>query len=256
MNKINICLIGAAGRLGSCVLKALMQSKYSQEYNLVGAIVSKKSAYLNKSVKKIADLDLDTDLLFSDNVEKYLSQLDLILDCSSPESSMHSLQLAKAANKKIILCATGFTSDQQAIIRQTAQFIPIVFAPNTSIGLNLTNAIAKFLTEKTSEKVDIQILETHHVHKKDAPSGAAKLLAETIYQATDKMPTIDSMRVGEVVGEHTLLFTLQGEQIQITHKAMDRSIFALGALRAAKWLSQVSQPEFYTMADVLRLNTK
>ena len=252
--RFNICVVGAAGRLGSCVLKALLQPEYAQSIYLIGAIVSTRSVYLNKPV---ADLSgLDTKINFSDDLKKHVALADVIIDCSLPESSMHSLALAKAMNKKIVLCATGFTTEQQATIQQVAQLIPVIFAPNTSVGMNLTNALVKWLAEKVPVATDIQILETHHVHKKDAPSGAAKQLADTVYKVTDNHPVVTSMRLGEAIGEHTLFFTLQGEQIQLSHKAFDRSIFALGALRAAQWVNQATQAGFYTMDDVLSLNNK
>lgn len=251
MDKLNICVVGAAGRLGLCVLKALLQPELSAQYTLVGAIVSKQSACHDKPVALLSGLG--TKLLFSDNLEASLDNAHVIIDCASPESSMHSLAMAKAKHKKIVLCATGFTDEKQAQIQQAAKTLPVVVAPNTSVGLNLTNALTKWLSAHIPAQTDIQIIETHHVHKKDAPSGAAKQLARTIYEVTDSEPGITSLRVGETVGEHTLLFTLQGEQIQITHKAFDRSIFALGALRAASWLQKQTKPGLYTMESVLEL---
>jgi 4-hydroxy-tetrahydrodipicolinate reductase len=252
MEKLNLCVVGAAGRLGLCVLKSLLQPEFADKINLVGAIVSNQSGYKNRPV--VSEIGLKSSLVFSDDLSAYIKQADVILDCSSPESSMQTLALAKSAHKKLILCATGFTATQLDNIKQTAQVIPIVFAPNTSIGLNLTNAVTKLLCTKIPGNTDIQIIETHHVHKKDAPSGAAKQLANTVNAFTDSQPVITSMRIGETIGEHTVLFTLNGEQIQLTHKAFDRSIFALGALRAATWLNRVIQPAFYTMDDVLLLN--
>lgn len=253
MDKLNLCLVGATGRLGLSVLKMLSQAEYSKQYNLVAAIVSKNSDYLNTSVASLSSIH--TPLLFSEDLEKFLPQIQVILDCSLPAASMHNLALAQSAHKKMVLCATGFTSEQQASIQLAAQNIPVVVAPNTSMGMALTNRLIKSLAEKMSAmtdiQTDIQIVETHHIHKKDAPSGAAKQLAQTILEKTDKKPLITSLRMGEVVGEHTLFFTVQGEQIQLTHRALDRSIFALGALRAAKWLAKVVQPGFYTMENVL-----
>ncbi len=254
MEKINICVIGAAGRLGLCVLKALSQPEFAAQFNLVGAIVSSQSACRDKPVALLSALR--TKLLFSENLQAHLDQTDVIIDCASAESTLQTLALAKAAQKKLIICATGFNAEQLNQIKQAAKTLPIVFAPNTSIGLNLTNAVAKWLGSKTPDHTDIQIIETHHVHKKDAPSGAAKQLAETVFEATDAHPSITSLRIGETVGEHTLLFTLNGEQIQLTHKAFDRSIFALGALRAATWVNQLNKPGYYTMDDVLLLNEK
>lgn len=251
MEKLNICVVGAAGRLGLCVLKALIQPAFSAQYTLVGAIVSKQSACRDKPVALLSGLG--TKLLFSDNLEASLENAHVIIDCASAESSMHSLAVAKAKHKKVILCATGFSDEQQAQIQETAKTIPVVVAPNTSVGLNLTNALAKWLGTKIPAQTDIQIIETHHVHKKDAPSGAAKQLAKTIYEATDSEPSITSLRVGETVGEHTLLFTFQGEQIQLTHKAFDRSIFAIGALKAASWVNKINKAGLYKMDDVLQL---
>lgn len=252
MEKLNICVVGAAGRLGLCVLKALMQPELSAQYTLVGAIVSKQSACHDKPVALLSGLG--TKLLFSDNLEASLENAHVIIDCASAESSMHSLAAAKAKHKKVILCATGFTDEQQAQIQQAAKTVPVVLAPNTSVGLNLTNALTKWLSAHIPVKTDIQIIETHHVHKKDAPSGAAKQLAKTIQTVTHNEPNITSLRVGETVGEHTLMFTLQGEQLQITHKAFDRSIFAIGALKAATWLQKHNKAGLYTMNDVLNLN--
>ncbi len=260
-HKINLCVIGAAGRLGLCVLNALLHSEFLGKFNLVGAIVSKQSAHQNQPVASLSNLQ--TKLRFTNDLSQLLASssdiIDIIIDCSLPESSLQTVNLiqqAKLVSKKLVLCATGFSFEQQETIRQAANFLSIVFVPNASIGMNLTHALAKYAAKKIPELTDIQILETHHVHKKDAPSGAAKQLANSIEQITGQFPTIRSTRVGETIGEHTLLFNLNGEQIQLTHKALDRSIFALGALRAATWVNQVTQPGFYTMEDVLFLNAK
>lgn len=251
MEKMNICVVGAAGRLGLCILKALSQPEFSGKFSLIGAIVSPQSACRGKPVALLSALR--TKLLFSENLQNTLENTDVIIDCSSPESTLQTLELAKSARKKLVICATGFTAEQLDYIKKSAKTFPLVFAPNTSIGLNLTNGLAKWLGAKIPEQTDIQIIETHHVHKKDAPSGAAKQLADSLFEVTDATPSITSLRIGETVGEHTLLFTLNGEQIQITHKAFDRSIFAIGALRAATWVNKLNQPGFYTMEDVLSL---
>lgn len=257
-------MVGASGRLGRCILKALTQAAFLKQFNLVAAIVSMQSAYLDRVVSDEPGLDaLDSSLRFSANLSKYLDKpdlVDVIIDCSTPESSMHTLGLAKLLNKKLVLCATGFNPEQLDQITQAAKTMSIVFAPNTSIGMNLTNALTKWLAEKVPLETDIQVLETHHIYKKDAPSGSAKQLANSIHQAGERRqgayPIVTSMRMGETVGEHTLFFNFAGEQIQITHKAFDRSVFAVGALTAANWLNQVIHPGFYTMEDVLLLNTK
>lgn len=254
MEKINICVVGAAGRLGLCVLKALSQPEFVAQFNLVGAIVSPQSACRGKPVALLSALT--TKLLFSEKLSSCLESTEVIIDCSSPESTLQTLELAKSAGKKVVICTTGFNSEQLNQIKHVAQILPVVFAPNTSIGLNLTNGLSKWLAEKLPKDTDIQIIETHHVHKKDAPSGAAKQLANSLFDVTDTHPSITSLRIGETVGEHTLLFTLNGEQIQLTHKALDRSIFAFGALRAATWVNQLNKPGYYTMNDVLHLNQK
>jgi 4-hydroxy-tetrahydrodipicolinate reductase len=239
----------------------LAKPAYSEQFNLVAAIVSMQSPLKDKPVSH--ETGLDTSLLFSANLSKYLDHpnlIDVIIDCSLPESSMHTLELAKLSNKKVVLCVTGFNPEQLDNIAKAAQTLPLVVAPNTSIGMNLTHVISKWIAEKVPLGTDIQILETHHIHKKDAPSGAARQLANGVHQAGKlrqlDYPTITSMRQGETVGEHTLFFNFEGEQIQLTHKAFDRSIFALGAISAATWLNQITQPGFYTMEDVMLLNAK
>ena len=222
---VHVLLIGAAGRMGKTVLD-LAQS--------------------DREIEIAAQCDL------GDSIEPAMKNCDVAIDFSQANSIDEICRAALKYGKPLVVGTTGHSQHQRRTIETTAHSVPIVLASNFSIGVNvlfwLTQKVAGFLGPDFNPK----IIETHHTMKKDAPSGTAKTLAEILKQVRNSEIPIQSIREGNVVGEHTVIFSGPGESLELTHRAANRGIFAAGALRAAKWIIN-KPPGLYSMQDVLGL---
>ena len=207
-----------------------------------------------------------------DNLIDLISNFEVLIDFSRPEASLNALAVCKDAGKAMVIGTTGFTDTELELIEQASKEIPIVFAPNMSVGVNLTLKILETSAKVIGPDSSIEIIEAHHRYKVDSPSGTALKMGEVIANALGRdlsecavygregieeprdMNTIgfSSIRGGDVVGEHTVAFFMDGERVEITHKASSRMIYANGAVRAANWLSDKSSG-LYSMQDVLEL---
>ena len=207
-----------------------------------------------------------------DNFIDSISNFEVLIDFSRPEASLNALAVCKDAGKAMVIGTTGFTDSELELIGQASKEIPIVFAPNMSVGVNLTLKILETSAKVIGPDSSIEIIEAHHRYKVDSPSGTALKMGEVIANALGRdlsecavygregieeprdMNTIgfSSIRGGDVVGEHTVAFFMDGERVEITHKASSRMIYANGAVRAANWLSDKSSG-LYSMQDVLEL---
>ncbi len=177
--------------------------------------------------------------------------IDLYIDASLPEALGQNLEAALQSKKPIVIGVTGLNETAIASILEASKQIPIFYAPNFSIGIAIMRKLAEETARLFHPTAEIELIETHHIHKKDAPSGAAKLLAKTIAEShpKQKTPTVHSIRLGQTVGKHELQFNSSEEQITITHTAHSRDIFAKGALIAARFLS-TQTPALYTMDNL------
>ena len=207
-----------------------------------------------------------------DNLIDSLKNFEVLIDFSRPEASLNALAVCKDAGKAMVIGTTGFTDSELELIGQASKEIPIVFAPNMSVGVNLTLKILETSAKVIGPDSSIEIIEAHHRYKVDSPSGTALKMGEVIANALGRdlsecavygregieeprdMNTIgfSSIRGGDVVGEHTVAFFMDGERVEITHKASSLMIYANGAVRAANWLSDKSSG-LYSMQDVLEL---
>jgi 4-hydroxy-tetrahydrodipicolinate reductase len=222
---VRVLLIGAAGRMGKAVLD-LAQS--------------------DRELEIAARCDL------GDPIEPAIENCDVAIDFSQADSIDEICHAASHHGKSLVIGTTGHSQQQRKIIEKTAHSIPIVLASNFSVGVNvlfwLTQKAAEFLGPDFNPK----IIETHHKMKKDAPSGTAKTLADILKAVRDSEIPTQSIREGDVVGEHTVIFSGPGESLELTHRAANRGIFARGALRAAKWIIN-KPPGLYSMQNVLGL---
>jgi 4-hydroxy-tetrahydrodipicolinate reductase len=175
---------------------------------------------------------------------------DAVIDFSTPEGALERLAECEKAGVPIVVCTTGFTEAQKSRLSEAARRIPVLLASNTSVGVNVLFKVVPEIARTLGKAYDLDIVETHHRFKKDAPSGTAKTLAERIEAATGRTPNVHAVRSGDVVGEHRVIFGALGDSIEIIHRASTRDIFARGALEAARWLSQ-AKPGLYSMLDVL-----
>jgi 4-hydroxy-tetrahydrodipicolinate reductase len=209
----------------------------------------------------------------SGDLSAALDRFDVLIDFTHPSVTLRNLEICRQAGKAMVIGTTGFTPEEKQQLAAAGQQIPIVFAANFSVGVNLCLKLLDTAARVLGDEVDIEIIEVHHRHKVDAPSGTALRMGEVVAGALGRdlqqvavygregqtgaraRETIGfaTVRAGDVVGDHTVLFAADGERVEITHKASSRMTFARGAVRAALWL-QGRQPGLYDMQDVLGLN--
>ena len=222
---MKIAINGACGRMGQAVEKA--------------------------AIEAMVDVAQKIDALPADGVSKTLSvKVDALVDFSTPEAALERLAECVKAKTPAVICTTGFTDAQKAEITVAAKMIAVVFSSNMSVGVNLLFKRVPEIAKTLGPSYDIDIVETHHRFKKDAPSGTAKTLAERIEAATGRKPTMHAVRSGDVVGDHRVIFGTLGDSIEIIHRASTRDIFAKGSIEAAKWVKD-AKPGLYTMLDVI-----
>lgn len=239
---------------------AINGSKGKMGQALVDAVNLNKSATLGAGVDK------------GDNLNDSLQDFDVLIDFSRPEASLKAISICKNSGKAMVIGTTGFSDDELKVIKQASTQIPIVFAPNMSVGVNLTLKLLETSAKVIGKDSSIEIIETHHRYKVDSPSGTALKMGEVIANALGRdlakcavygregideprdLNTIgfSSIRGGDVVGDHTVTFFMEGERVEITHKASSRMIYANGAVRAANWLHD-KPSGLYSMQDVLEL---
>lgn len=233
---INIAVGGTQGRVNQLILQAIAADK---DFSLAASLSR-----------------LEPDI----TLESVQTLIDVFIDFTTPAATLECLAICQAKRYPMVIGTTGFSELEKVKIAHAAQIIPIVFSPNMSIGVNISYKLlalaANLLNEHVSVASDVAIVDIHHQHKKDAPSGTALRMAEVIRNAAsssqDPKINLSSVRLGDIIGEHSALFALAGERIEITHKATNRSLYATGALQAAKWV--VSQEAgLYDMQDVLGL---
>jgi len=207
-----------------------------------------------------------------DDINRVLKDFDVLIDFTRPEATLNALSVCQSVGKAMVIGTTGFSDDALKIIDQASSDIPIVFAPNMSVGVNLTLKLLETTAKVIGNDSNIEIVEAHHRHKVDSPSGTALKMGEVIANALGRdlsecavygregteeprdRQTIgfSSIRGGDVVGEHTVTFFMEGERVEITHKASSRMTYANGAVKACQWLTNQANG-LYSMQDVLDL---
>jgi len=224
---VRVLLVGAAGRMGKTVLDL---------------------AAADPKIDIVAQCDL------GDRIESVMKTCDVVVDFSHAAAIDEICRAASQHGKALVIGTTAHSQEQRRAIEKAAESLPIVFASNFSIGVNVLFWLTRKAAELLGQDFNPEIIETHHKMKKDAPSGTAKTLAEILKaaQKNENQIPIQSIREGEVVGEHTVIFSGPNERLELVHRATSREIFARGALRAASWVMG-KPPGLYSMQDVLGL---
>ena len=261
MKKIKLVVVGCAGRMGQQLIKEMQNFK---NMDLIAAIEKKNSPSINKNIKKIK-ITSDKEMAFR--------KADTIIDFSLPKSTLETVKYATKLKKKLVIGTTGLSTNQVSKIKSASRKTAIVFAPNMSIGVNLlmelVNKVSNILF---SNNTSVEILDIHHKNKKDAPSGTALALGTAVAKGKNfNLKSKSTMkpnktrkkqlgkinfyckRQGNIVGDHSVVFTNNGEEIELKHRGFNRSIYAIGAIKAVIWLSK-QKKGFFNMSDVLGIN--
>ena len=255
MKKINLAISGCLGRMGQQLIKS---SKNNKNFKLV-------SLTENKAIsKKIAGIKLDV------NTEQTFKKTDVIIDFTVPNCTLDILKIASKLKKRVVIGTTGFNQKEEALIKKFSKTIPILKAGNMSLGVNLLMYLTEIASKSLNEEYLSKVFEVHHKHKKDYPSGTALMLGKGIADGKNKnlynlmgkkflnkksFPygkkiNFNSIRKGEIIGEHEVTFSSGKEIIKLNHEAFDRALYSDGALTAAKWLIN-KKPGLYSMRDLL-----
>lgn len=265
---LRIAITGAAGRMGKTLIEACQQADGCE---FTAAIERKGISLIGADAGELAGVG-KLDVTLVDDIASVIEDFDTLIDFTSIESTLNNLQICKDHKKHVIIGTTGFSDEQKQQIESAAADTAVVFAPNMSVGVNLCLKLLQMAASVLNDDYDIEVIEAHHRHKVDAPSGTAlrmgEVVAETLgrdlkecavygregHTGAREPDTIgfETIRAGDVVGEHTVMFATDGERVEITHKASSRMTFAKGAIRAAKWL-QSKDKGLYDMQDVLGL---
>lgn len=265
---IRLVVAGAAGKMGGRITAL---TKDYPDLKLVGVFERKGHDAVGKDVGEIVGIG-KINIPINDNLNDIIDNADVVVSFTSPEASLEHLNIASQKKKAVVIGTTGFSKEALQTIKDLSQKTPVVLAPNMSVGVNLLFKVLKDISVVLGDDFDIEIIESHHRLKKDAPSGTAIKMAQVIAEAinrnldevavyarkgiigerTKKEIGIQTVRAGDIVGEHTILFGGLGERIEITHRASSRDTFARGALKAAIWINN-KPAGLYDMMDVLGL---
>jgi 4-hydroxy-tetrahydrodipicolinate reductase len=264
----NIAIPGAAGRMGRTLIEACGQA---QDARLSAATERVGSSLLGTDAGELSGVGR-LDVSLTEDLVSVLDDFDVVIDFTAPEATMRHLEICRAHGKRIVIGTTGLSEAQRQQIADAAVDIAIVFAPNMSVGVNLCFKLLDLAARIMGNEVDIEVIEAHHRHKVDAPSGTALRMGEVVADALgrdlkecavygregqtgerDRVAIgFETIRAGDIVGEHTVMFADIGERVEITHKASSRMTFAKGAIRAAQWV-MAQDKGLFDMQDVLGL---
>ncbi|MFT6436396.1 MAG: 4-hydroxy-tetrahydrodipicolinate reductase [Candidatus Azotimanducaceae bacterium] len=251
-----IAVVGAAGRMGKILIAAAANNAKA---SLTAAIVRPNSAAANGLAVDAGELAGigRLEVAVTDSLEAVVDDFDILIDFTTPAATLENLEVCARFDKKMVIGTTGFSPGQFKQLQAFGELHALVFAPNFSVGVNAAFHLIGIAAEILGGDTDIDITEAHHKHKVDAPSGTALRMGEIIQDKIvsedgDSDINYNSIRVGDIVGEHTVMFAGAGERIEITHRAMSRMNFATGAVRAALWLN-TKPTGMFDMQDVLGL---
>jgi len=250
---IGLTIAGCCGRMGRSVAMLALRD-WDALFALKGALELSGHDALGRDYGTVLGLTTTLGLPVGDDAQAAISRGDVCVDFTTPDATITHVQVAQQLRKPMVIGTTGLSEAQLDTLRAASQKIPIMFSPNMSLGVNALFELARLAAERLGSAFDIEVVESHHRQKKDAPSGTAKRLAEVL-AAARKQPMsavpIHAVRAGDIVGDHTVILAGQSERLELTHRAHSREVFAQGALKAAQFI-RGQRPGLYDMSDVLR----
>ncbi len=267
MNQMKIAIVGASGRMGRMLIEAVLKDDGA---TLVAAIDQPGTSSIGRNAGELVGLPCDVEV--SCDVEAGIAKADCLIDFTRPEGTLKHLEICRKHKVAAVIGTTGFEEKGKQAIAEAACEIPVVFAPNMSVGVNVVFKLLDIASRIMTEGYDIEIVEAHHKHKIDAPSGTALRMGEVVANALgrdlkscaiygregvtgERDPStigFATVRGGDIVGDHTVMYCGTGERVEVTHKAASRMPYALGSLRAARFLADKGNGLF-DMQDVLGL---
>lgn len=265
---VRVVVMGIAGRMGSRIGAICSEN---EGIKIVGAIEKRGHPSIGKDIGVVIGIG-EIGIKVTDSLQEIISSSDVVIDFTHREATLENVRIAQSAKKAMVIGTTGLSKEDMDVIKGASSQIPVIQAPNMSVGVNLLLRVLKDISNVLGDEYDVEIVELHHRMKKDAPSGTALKMAQVIAESlgrnlddvavyerkgiigerTKKEIGIQTVRAGDIVGEHTVYFGGLGERIEITHKASSRDTFARGAVRAALWISK-QDAGLYDMRDVLGL---
>ena len=264
-----IAVMGAAGRMGKILIEAVQQTAGAA--GLTAAVDRPDSTLVGADAGELAGIGR-IGVPLSGDLSRVVDEFDVLIDFTHPSVTLKNLEICRRAGKAMVIGTTGLSQEEKQQLVAAAKDVPLVFAANFSVGVNLCLKLLDTAARVLGDEVDVEIVEAHHRHKVDAPSGTALRMGEVVAEALGRdlrevavygregqtgardRQTIGfaTVRAGDIVGDHTVLFAADGERVEITHKASSRMTFAKGAVRAALWL-EGREAGLYDMQDVLGL---
>jgi len=263
---LRVALAGCHGKMGKILVQTLTNTP---SVKFTAATVSPNHPLTDTDVGSIAGIE-PLGFTPKDNLGAILNDFDVLIDFTRVNSTLGNVEICQKHHKKMVIGTTGFNETQKQQILNASKMIPIVFAPNMSIAMNMCFALSRLAAQTLGDNADVEIIDAHHSHKIDVPSGTSLKMGEVIAQALNRdleqVAVYDrrglgprqknsigfsSIRARDIVAEQTVLFALDGERVEITHRAASRIPFAIGAIKAAQWLSE-KPAGLYSMQDVIR----
>ncbi|MCY4221026.1 MAG: 4-hydroxy-tetrahydrodipicolinate reductase [Thiotrichales bacterium] len=267
-DKLPIAILGAAGRMGRMLVHAVQAETNT---TVAAAVEPQNGTFIGADAGAVAGIG-EIGVTIGDSLERALAACDVCIDFTRPEPTVEHAEVCRTMRRAMVIGTTGLSRDQLATLERCARDIPIVHAPNMSAGVNLCLTLLDVMARALGDSVDVEIIEAHHRNKVDAPSGTAVRMGEIVAGALGRnladcavygreghtgvreRRTIgfETVRAGDIIGEHTVMFAGEGERIELTHRSTSRANFAAGAVRAARWAVR-RPPGLYDMQDVLGL---
>jgi 4-hydroxy-tetrahydrodipicolinate reductase len=265
---LQIAVVGAGGRMGRTLVEACSGA---EGLRLAAAVEAPGNPLLGQDAGMVAGVG-ETGITIGDSLGAVAERFDVVVDFTIADATIANLEICREAGKRAVVGTTGFSEAQRARISRTAEEVALVVAPNMSVGVNLCFRLVDLAARVLGDEVDVEVIEAHHRHKVDAPSGTAVRMGEVLAAALGRdlaecavygreghtgprdRRTIgfETIRAGDIVGDHTVMFAGTGERIEVTHRASSRMNFARGALRAARWVAE-RERGLFDMQDVLGL---
>ena len=266
---IKVGVIGAGGRMGRMLIEAIQENAQTM---LNAAIEREGSSLVGADAGEVAAIER-LEVKIVDDLVSVIKDIEVLIDFSLPDATEQNMQICAEHNVAMVIGTTGFNEQQEKVLQAASKKIAIVYAGNYSTGVNLSLKLLEMAAKAFGTDADVEIIEAHHKHKIDAPSGTAFMMAEAVAEARGQNLKdvaiygregqtgerekgsigIHAIRGGEIIGDHTVMFIADGEVVEITHRARARMTFAAGAVRAATWVIQQGNGQ-YNMQDVLGLN--